>query len=40
MRKALRFIVIAFALVAGTAAFVTDHPDLGFAYEDGDHKGA
>jgi hypothetical protein len=40
MRKALRFIVIAFALVAGTAAFVTVNPHQAFACEDGDHKGS
>jgi hypothetical protein len=32
--------VIAVALVAGTAAFVTVNPHQAFACEDGDHKGS
>jgi hypothetical protein len=39
MRKVLGFIVIAFALVAGTAAFVTVNPHQAFAC-DGDHRGS
>ena len=38
MRKVLGFIVIAFALVAGTAAFVAN-PHQAFAC-DGDHRGS
>jgi len=40
MRKVLGFIVIAFALVAGAAAFVTVNPGHAFACEDGDHQGS
>jgi hypothetical protein len=40
MRKVIGFIVIAFALVAGTTAFVTVNPHQAFACEDGDHKGS
>jgi hypothetical protein len=40
MRKALRFALIAFALAAGTAAFVTVNPHQAFACEDGDKRGS
>jgi hypothetical protein len=39
MRKVLGFIVIALALVAGTAAAVTVSPQQAFAC-DGDHRGS
>jgi hypothetical protein len=39
MRKVLGFILIAFALVAGTTAFVTVNPHQAFACEDGDNHG-
>jgi hypothetical protein len=39
MRKALGFVVIAFALLAGTAAFVTVSPQQAFACSD-DHRGS
>lgn len=40
MRKALGFILVALALVAGTAAFVTVNPHQAFACEDGDKRGS
>ena len=40
MRKVLGFILIAFALFAGTAAFVTVNPHQVFACEDGDKRGS
>jgi hypothetical protein len=40
MRKVLGFILIAFALVVGTAAFVTVNPHQAFACEDGDKRGS
>ena len=40
MRKVLGFILIAFALVAGTAAFVSVSPHQAFACEDGDKRGS
>ena len=40
MRKVLGFILIAFALVAGTAAFVTVNQHQAFACEDGDKRGS
>ncbi|MGC2712077.1 MAG: hypothetical protein WA366_01725 [Pseudolabrys sp.] len=40
MRKVLRFILIAFAIVAGTTAFVTVNPHQAFACEDGDKRGS
>jgi len=40
MRKVLGFIVIAIALVAGTAAVVTVSPHQAFACEDGDYRGS
>ncbi|HYC17680.1 MAG TPA: hypothetical protein VEC94_10770 [Pseudolabrys sp.] len=40
MRKALGFIVIAFALVAGTATFMSVSPHQAFACEDGDKRGS
>jgi hypothetical protein len=40
MRKVIGFILIAFALVAGTAAFVTVNPHQAFACEDGDKHGS
>jgi len=40
MRKVLGFILIAFALVAGTAAFVTVNTHQAFACEDGDNRGS
>jgi hypothetical protein len=39
MKKVLGFIVIAFALVAGTAAVMTINPQQAFAC-DGDHRGS
>jgi len=40
MRKVLGFILVAFALFAGTAAFVTVNPHQVFACEDGDKRGS
>ena len=40
MRKVLGFILIAFALFAGTASFVTVNPHQVFACEDGDKRGS
>ena len=40
MRKVLGFILIAFALVDGSAAFVTVNPQQALAYEDGDNGGS
>jgi len=40
MRKVLGFILIAFALVAGTSAFVTVNSHQAFACEDGDKRGS
>jgi hypothetical protein len=40
MRKVLGFILIAFALVAGTGAFVTVNSHQAFACEDGDKRGS
>ena len=40
MRKVLGFILIAFALVAGTGAFVTVNLHQAFACEDGDKRGS
>ena len=40
MRKVLGFILIAFAVVAGTGAFVTVNPQQAFACEDGDKRGS
>ena len=40
MRKVLGFILIAVALIGGTAAFVTFDPHQAFACEDGDKRGS
>jgi hypothetical protein len=40
MRKVLGFIFIAFALVAGTGAFITVNPHQAFACDDGDKRGS
>jgi hypothetical protein len=40
MRKVLAFILIAFALVAGTGAFITVNPHQAFACDDGDKRGS
>jgi hypothetical protein len=40
MRKVLGFILIAFALVAGTGAFVTVNSHHAFACEEGDKRGS
>jgi len=40
MRKVLGFILIAFALVAGTGAFITVNPHQAFACDDGDKRGS
>jgi len=40
MRKVLGFILIASALVAGTATFVTVNPHQAAACEDGDKRGS
>jgi hypothetical protein len=40
MKKVLGFILIAFAVVAGTGAFVTVNPQQAFACEDGDKRGS
>ncbi|MGC2687936.1 MAG: hypothetical protein WA375_10100 [Pseudolabrys sp.] len=40
MRKVLGFILIAFALVGGTAALVTVNPHQVFDCEDGDKRGS
>jgi hypothetical protein len=40
MRKVLGFILIVFAIVAGTTVFVTVNPHQAFACEDGDKRGS